>query len=206
MAPDRERARRRSRLLRLPSLRRYLLGQTLSAFGDSLMPIALVFAVLGQGGSATAVGLVLLASRIPSILIVLLGGAVGDRLDRRKVMLVTDAARCALQTVTGALLLTGHTSTLGACHAPRTVRDGQRPVRSGRGRLDPEPGATRGIDPGQRPARAQSQHRRHQRHRFRWRARLDRRPRLVFRHRRRDIRGQRHLSLPGSRRRHVRPL
>ncbi|MDT5024143.1 MAG: hypothetical protein QOE61_569 [Micromonosporaceae bacterium] len=97
-------------LLRLPSLRRYLLGQTLSAFGDSLMPIALVFAVLWQGGSATAVGLVLLASRIPSILIVLLGGAVGDRLDRRKVMLVTDAARCALQTITGALLLTGHAS------------------------------------------------------------------------------------------------
>ncbi|MGZ4616185.1 MAG: MFS transporter, partial [Actinomycetes bacterium] len=97
-------------LLRLRPFRRYLVGQTLSGFGDSLMPIALVFAVFGQGGDATAVGLVLLASRIPSILVVLLGGAVGDRLDRRQVMLLTDAARCALQTTTAALLLTGQAS------------------------------------------------------------------------------------------------
>lgn len=95
-------------VLQVRPFRRYLLGQTLSAFGDSLMPIALVFAVLGQGGGAAAVGVVLLASRIPSILVALLGGALGDRADRRTVMLRTDAARCLLQATTAALLLTGH--------------------------------------------------------------------------------------------------
>ena len=35
--------------LRQTPFRRYLIGQTLSAFGDSLLPIALVFAVLGPG-------------------------------------------------------------------------------------------------------------------------------------------------------------
>jgi MFS family permease len=95
-------------VLQVRPLRRYLLGQTLSGFGDSLMPIALVFAVLGQGGGAAAVGVVLLASRIPSILIALLSGALGDRADRRTVMLCTDAARCLLQATTAALLLTGH--------------------------------------------------------------------------------------------------
>ena len=95
-------------ILQARPLRRYLLGQALSGFGDSLMPIALVFAVLGQGGGAAAVGVVLLASRIPSILIALLGGALGDRADRRTVLLCTDAARCLLQATTAALLLTGH--------------------------------------------------------------------------------------------------
>jgi MFS family permease len=97
-------------LLRLRPFRHYLTGQTLSAFGDSLIPIALVFAVIGQGGDATGVGLVLLASRVPSIVIVLLGGVIGDRLDRRRVMLLTDTARCVLQAGTSALLLTGHAS------------------------------------------------------------------------------------------------
>lgn len=93
-------------VLRVRPFRRYLLGQTLSAFGDSLMPIALVFGVLGQGGGAAAVGTVLLASRVPLILLALLGGAVGDRADRRSVMLTTDAGRCLLQATTAALLLT----------------------------------------------------------------------------------------------------
>jgi len=94
-------------VLQVPRFRRYLLGQTLSAFGDSLMPIALVFAVLAQGGGAGAVGWVLLASRLPAILLALLGGAIGDRADRRSVLLLTDAGRCLLQAATAVLLLTG---------------------------------------------------------------------------------------------------
>lgn len=88
--------------------RRYLCGQTLSGFGDSLMPVALVFAVLAQGAGAGAVGLVLLASRVPTILLALLGGAVGDRSDRRTIMLAADVSRCLLQASTAILLLSGH--------------------------------------------------------------------------------------------------
>lgn len=95
-------------MLQVPPFRRYLLGQTLSAFGDSLMPIALAFAVLAQGGGAAAVGWVLLASRLPAILLALLGGAIGDRADRRSVLLLTDACRCLLQATTAVLLFTGH--------------------------------------------------------------------------------------------------
>lgn len=94
-------------LLQVPPFRRYLFGQTLSAFGDSLMPIALVFAVLAERGGAAAVGGVLLASRLPAILLALFGGAVGDRADRRSVLLLTDAGRCLLQATTAILLLTG---------------------------------------------------------------------------------------------------
>lgn len=95
-------------LLAVPAFRNYLCGQTLSGFGDSLMPVALVFAVLAQGAGAGAVGLVLLASRAPAILLALLGGAVGDRADRRTVLLVADIARFLLQASTAALLITSH--------------------------------------------------------------------------------------------------
>lgn len=94
-------------LLRRRPLRRFLIAQLLSAFGDSLMPIALVFAVLGQGGDAGGVGLVLLASRLPTVLVILLGGAIGDRFDQRRVLVASDIARCVLQGTTGVLLLTG---------------------------------------------------------------------------------------------------
>ena len=94
-------------VLRLADYRHYLLGQTLSALGDSLMPVALAFAVLDQGGDAGAVGLVVLAARGPAIAVVLLGGALGDRADRRTVMVATDLVRCAVQAATAALLLSG---------------------------------------------------------------------------------------------------
>lgn len=52
------------------------------------------------------VGLVLAATRVPLTLFVLVGGVVGDRLPRRRVMLASDALRFATQGVAAALLLT----------------------------------------------------------------------------------------------------
>ena len=56
-----------------------LAGQTLSNFGSALVPVALAFAVLDLTGSATDLGLVLLASRLPNMVLVLTGGVVADR-------------------------------------------------------------------------------------------------------------------------------
>jgi hypothetical protein len=84
-----------------------LAGQTLSNLGSALVPIALAFAVLDLTGSATDLGLVLLASRLPNMVLVLTGGVVADRLSRRGVMLASDAVRCLTQAVTALLLVTG---------------------------------------------------------------------------------------------------
>ncbi|MEU5523799.1 MFS transporter [Streptomyces sp. NPDC047860] len=94
-------------LLALPDFRRYYLGQSLSSFGDSLTPLALAFAVLEITGSPAALGIVLLSSRLPVIFLALLGGAIGDRVSRRRIMLFTDVVRCAVQTTTAVLLVTG---------------------------------------------------------------------------------------------------
>lgn len=92
-------------VLRDRQFRRYFVGQTLSGFGSALSSIALAFATLSITHSATALGVVLTASRLPQIVFALVGGALGDRFSRRLVMLATDAARTVLQTATAVLLI-----------------------------------------------------------------------------------------------------
>ena len=99
---------------RLPVLRhrdfRLLFGgQAVSVLGDALFPVALAFAVLdGLDGSPGQLGLVLAAQVLPMTLLVLVAGVWADRLSRRRLMLVSDMGRCAVQVVIAVLLLTGH--------------------------------------------------------------------------------------------------
>jgi MFS family permease len=94
-------------VLKIPDFRRYFIGSTASAFGDTLTPFALAFAVLHLTGSPSALGLVVISTRLPIILFALVGGAVGDRFSRRTVMLTTDAVRFVVQAATATILLTG---------------------------------------------------------------------------------------------------
>jgi MFS family permease len=83
-------------------------GQFVSVLGDGIFPIALAFAVLDLGGSPTALGVVLIAGILPQTIFVLIGGVWADRLPRRTIMLVSDAARAVIQACTAILLLSGH--------------------------------------------------------------------------------------------------
>ncbi len=94
-------------ILRNDAFRKYFVGQTLSAMGDSLIPIALAFAVLDVTHSSAALGFVLLASRVPLTILALVGGVLGDRLPRRAIMVSTDVVRAVAHGTTAALLLTG---------------------------------------------------------------------------------------------------
>ncbi|WP_165970220.1 MFS transporter [Nonomuraea terrae] len=93
--------------LAIRDFRRYYIGQTASAFGDSLTPFAMAFAVLHLTGSAVDLGVVVLSTRLPIIVLTLLGGAAGDRFQRRTVMLVADLVRFVAHGVTAVLLLAG---------------------------------------------------------------------------------------------------
>ena len=78
-------------LLRDRSYRRLLIGQTLSAFGDYAMFLALAVWVKALTGSNAKAGLAILPFVLPS----LFGPALGvyvDRFPRRRVMIVTDLA------------------------------------------------------------------------------------------------------------------
>ncbi len=66
--------------LRSSRFRLLFFGQTVSAAGDRLVPVALAFGVLELTGSVTDLGLVLAATELPNVLLVLLAGVWADRL------------------------------------------------------------------------------------------------------------------------------
>lgn len=82
-------------------------GQAVSVLGDRMAMVALAFAVLEIGGSASEVGLVLAAGAFPLVATVLAGGVVADRASRRAVMVAADLVRVASQGLLAALLIAG---------------------------------------------------------------------------------------------------
>ena len=69
--------------------------------------VALPFAVLEVGSTATDIGIVEAANLVPLVVFLLVGGVWADRLPRQKVMLVADFIRFGLQCTTAALLISG---------------------------------------------------------------------------------------------------
>src|SRR6266516_5267492 len=88
---------------------RLLFGaRTISFFGTNLAPIAVAFAVLDLGGSASAVGLAFAAWTLAQVSTLVVGGVVADRLPRRLVMIGSDTANCCVRYAMGVLLVSGH--------------------------------------------------------------------------------------------------
>ncbi|HET6380431.1 MAG TPA: MFS transporter [candidate division Zixibacteria bacterium] len=83
------------------------IGQSGSAIGDSLIGVALAFAVLELTGSAADIGLVFAAFAVPRVIFTLAGGVWSDRLPRQQVMVACDLLRAAAQAVMATLLITG---------------------------------------------------------------------------------------------------
>ncbi len=90
-----------------PEFRKLFIGQATSVVGSMFRVVALPFAVLAIGGTATDIGIVEAAGLIPLVVLVLLGGVWADRLPRRTVMLVADVGRTLLQLAAAALLVAG---------------------------------------------------------------------------------------------------
>jgi MFS family permease len=90
-----------------PEFRKLFIGQATSVVGSMFRVVALPFAVLAIGGTATDIGIVEAAGLIPLVVLVLLGGVWADRLPRRTVMLVADVGRTLLQLAAATLLVVG---------------------------------------------------------------------------------------------------
>ena len=97
--------------LREREFRLLFLGRTISMAGSAMAPVALAFAVLNTlHGSAAQLGVVLAARQVPTVLFLLFGGVVADRLPRHRVMVMSNLASGASQAIAAALLLSGHAS------------------------------------------------------------------------------------------------
>ena len=101
------RSRGRVTVLRDRDFARFFAGYATSLLGTSMSALAVSFAVLDYGGTASDLGVVLAAGIVPQVLFMLGGGVIADRLGRRPVMLGADAARCGAQAALAGAVLAG---------------------------------------------------------------------------------------------------
>lgn len=90
--------------LKNPNYRLWLTGGTISLLGDQFYLVALPWLVLQQTGSAVAMGAIMMAGAIPRAALMLMGGALSDRLSARKIMMTTATARTICVTAIGLLV------------------------------------------------------------------------------------------------------
>lgn len=95
-------------MLAVRDFRRFYIGYSTSLLGTAMSSVAIAFAFLGTGGTATGLGIVFTANIAGMIAFLLPGGAAADRLGRRRVMLAADLTRCAAQAALSAALVAGH--------------------------------------------------------------------------------------------------
>jgi len=83
------------------------LGHIISHAGDAIYQISLPWLILELTGSKTFTSLVAVSAYLPAVLFSLMAGVIGDRFDRRGVMIFSDGARMVFVGLLAAYLLTG---------------------------------------------------------------------------------------------------
>jgi len=77
-----------------------LTGQTVSSFGNSVSTIAVPFQLLAIGASPLQLGFTVAIETVTSVALLLLGGAIADRIQRRTLILASDLlGGCVVATV-----------------------------------------------------------------------------------------------------------
>jgi MFS family permease len=88
--------------------RRLWIGQVLSGFGGQLTFVAVMFQVWNQTSSPAWTGAVGLAQALPLIVLGLFAGTLVDRLERRRIYLITTCGQLLTATVMASQLVIGH--------------------------------------------------------------------------------------------------
>lgn len=83
-------------LLRIPDYRRLWTAQAISDLGDSLTSLSLLLLVNALTGSTAALALMAIVLAVPQVVFGVAAGALVDRWDRRRIMLVSDLSRAGI--------------------------------------------------------------------------------------------------------------
>jgi DHA3 family tetracycline resistance protein-like MFS transporter len=107
--------------LRVPAFRTLWTGMSVSLIGDGVTLVAIAWQVYQLSGAPAALGVTLMAMSIPNVILLLFGGVVSDRFDRRRVMMASDLVRGAAVLALGVLALAGspkiwHLAVIAACY------------------------------------------------------------------------------------------
>jgi MFS family permease len=89
------------------SFRLLLAGRLADNLAHAIAPIALAFAVLDLGGTPSQLGLVLACRAVPTVLLILIGGVIADRLPRHLVLVTANIVGAATQALVAILVLSG---------------------------------------------------------------------------------------------------
>jgi MFS family permease len=89
--------------LRSAHFRNLWLGSTVSMLGDQFYVVALPWLVLQLTGSSLELGVIMMSAAVPRALLMLMGGAVSDRMAPRNILLSTTCARTVLVAVVALL-------------------------------------------------------------------------------------------------------
>jgi len=107
MTPVERAARRTFRSLATRNFRLYFLGQVVSGTGSWMQMVAQAWLVLRLTDSGVALGLTLALQFAPTLLAGAWGGVVADRVDKRKLLVVTAATSATLAFALGAVTAAG---------------------------------------------------------------------------------------------------
>ncbi len=94
-------------VLRERDFRVIWIGSAISLVGTWMQVIAQGLVVLSLWNSAFALGAVNFANATPTLFVMLFGGVLADRADKRRILIVTQAVMAALAAAVGLLVITG---------------------------------------------------------------------------------------------------
>lgn len=101
---------------RSSSFARFYAGQTFSYLGDGLRTLAIPLLVFRLTGSAVAIGWTWGLELLPYAFVSVIGGSLADRVDRRRLMIASDALRFCVMALLSLAFFTGHL-TIGEIYA-----------------------------------------------------------------------------------------
>ena len=87
--------------------RLFFLGRLISLLGSAMTPVTLALSVLNASGRPTDLGIVMACQIFPQLVLLVVGGAAGDRFPRRTVLVVSNLGAGLTQAGVAAILLTG---------------------------------------------------------------------------------------------------
>jgi len=93
--------------LRHRDFRLLVTGQTVSQFGNTFWLVALPFQLIGLSATPVELGVAVTLAGVSSLVFILLGGSIADRVSRRRIILTCDATGAVTTSVIALLAATG---------------------------------------------------------------------------------------------------
>ena len=93
--------------LKVRNFRLYFAGQSISIAGNWIQRVAQAWLVLDMTGSGTAVGAVAAFQFLPVLLLAPIGGVIADRVDKRRMLYLTQSMSALTAIVLGVVVLAG---------------------------------------------------------------------------------------------------